>query len=522
MARSDNVTDQELLRLVQEADLPADVAIRIGNLLRRAGTPGPTGPTGATGATGPAGPAPSGTGFVHVTSGVLDTPAELTGDVAAGATGVTTIGNNKVTTAKIADDNVTLAKLANIAAARILGSIAGGDPAELTGTQVTTLLDVFTSALKGLVPASGGGTTNFLRADGTFAIPSGVSAGSNNLQFGDGSDGDGTMDGTAVVAGHTPTGGNTYTLLRDIQMNNLTINSGVTLKGPYRVYVKGTLTLNGKIANNGNAGGNGSDADAGIGNGVLGAGGAALSAGLLPGGVSGGNGGSGSSLNGVNGTANTSCAWPYRGNGGAGATGGTGNGGAGTGGVGVGPKGGPGGGGGAGGGNSANNGGNGGNGGNITGATNDNGNILNYPQCTSGRTTIGGLFGLGTGGGGGGCGKHSGTNNPACGGGGGSSGGYTVVAANVITGSGSIEAKGGNGGNGGNGSGGSSANEGGGGGGAGGSGGTLICIIGSGSFPTCSVAGGAKGLGGNKKGTGGTGGDGSAGADGVLVQYTAN
>ena len=37
----------------------------------------------------------------------------------------------------------------------------------------TALLDVFTSGAKGLVPASGGGTTNFLRADGTFAAPPG-------------------------------------------------------------------------------------------------------------------------------------------------------------------------------------------------------------------------------------------------------------------------------------------------------------------------------------------------------------
>lgn len=37
----------------------------------------------------------------------------------------------------------------------------------------TALLDAFTSGAKGLVPASGGGTTNFLRADGTFALPPG-------------------------------------------------------------------------------------------------------------------------------------------------------------------------------------------------------------------------------------------------------------------------------------------------------------------------------------------------------------
>lgn len=63
------------------------------------------------------------------------------------------------------------------ATARIFGRItaAGGSGEELTGTQATTLLDVFTSVLKGLVPASGGGTTNFLRADGTWATPSGGS-----------------------------------------------------------------------------------------------------------------------------------------------------------------------------------------------------------------------------------------------------------------------------------------------------------------------------------------------------------
>lgn len=39
----------------------------------------------------------------------------------------------------------------------------------------TALLNVFTSGLKGAVPASGGGTTNFLRADATWAAPGGTS-----------------------------------------------------------------------------------------------------------------------------------------------------------------------------------------------------------------------------------------------------------------------------------------------------------------------------------------------------------
>lgn len=41
----------------------------------------------------------------------------------------------------------------------------------LTATASTALLNLFTSTLKGLVPGSGGGTTNFLRADGTWAAP---------------------------------------------------------------------------------------------------------------------------------------------------------------------------------------------------------------------------------------------------------------------------------------------------------------------------------------------------------------
>ena len=68
---------------------------------------------------------------------------------------------------------VTYAKIQNVTTARILGRITGGSGVaeELTGTQATTLLDVFTDTLKGLAPLSGGGTTNFLRADGTWATP---------------------------------------------------------------------------------------------------------------------------------------------------------------------------------------------------------------------------------------------------------------------------------------------------------------------------------------------------------------
>ena len=95
----------------------------------------------------------------------------LSGDVSgSGTTAITTaIGTNKVTNAM----------LAQVATASFHGRLTAGigNVETLTGTQATTLLDVFSSTLKGLTPASGGGTTNFLRADGTWAVPAGGGSG---------------------------------------------------------------------------------------------------------------------------------------------------------------------------------------------------------------------------------------------------------------------------------------------------------------------------------------------------------
>jgi hypothetical protein len=90
------------------------------------------------------------------------------GDITVSASGATwTIDNGVVTNAKLAD----------VATATIKGrTTAGtGSPEDLTSAQATALLDVFTTTLKGLAPASGGGTSNFLRADGTWAAPAGGS-----------------------------------------------------------------------------------------------------------------------------------------------------------------------------------------------------------------------------------------------------------------------------------------------------------------------------------------------------------
>lgn len=85
------------------------------------------------------------------------------------------IANSAVTGAKISNSTVTNAKLAQMAAGTIKGNNTGAtaNPLDLTATQTTAMLDVFTTSLKGLAPASGGGTSNFLRADGTWAAPAG-------------------------------------------------------------------------------------------------------------------------------------------------------------------------------------------------------------------------------------------------------------------------------------------------------------------------------------------------------------
>ena len=94
----------------------------------------------------------------------VTTNANLTGNV-------TSVGN--ATT--IASGVVSNAKLADVATSTFKGrTTAGtGSPEDLTSTQATALLNAFSSTLKGLAPASGGGTSNFLRADGTWTTPTG-------------------------------------------------------------------------------------------------------------------------------------------------------------------------------------------------------------------------------------------------------------------------------------------------------------------------------------------------------------
>lgn len=90
----------------------------------------------------------------------------MSGDATMAASGALTIANSAITSAK----------MANMAAHTYKGNNTGSTaaPTDVTATQLTADLNLFTSSLQGLTPSSGGGTTNFLRADGSWAVPPGT------------------------------------------------------------------------------------------------------------------------------------------------------------------------------------------------------------------------------------------------------------------------------------------------------------------------------------------------------------
>ncbi len=92
-----------------------------------------------------------------------------------GVLGVSDSGPGGQVTISITVNGVTLDKLAQSPASTFLGNSSGstGSVSNLSGATATSLLNEFTDLLKGLAPASGGGTVNFLRADGTWNAPSG-------------------------------------------------------------------------------------------------------------------------------------------------------------------------------------------------------------------------------------------------------------------------------------------------------------------------------------------------------------
>lgn len=274
--------------------------------------------------------------------------------------------------------------------------------------------------------------------------------------YGDGSDGSVTFDGSSIVLGITPSG-NTYTLARDIFLASSTIDNGVSIvTNAFRIFCNGTLTNNGTIQWNGNAGTNTgtqgaqlSNSNGSISNTIVAQSGGA------------GNTGAGSAPGG-------SLNFHFGGTAGAGGAGGSSGGSAGT-----------------------------------VVAPAPQGSSIRYFPCNIFGKAIGTTSAVFNGGAGGGGGGGDGVNK---GGGGGGGGGIVIVVAYLFAGTGNIQALGGNGGDGAVGG----TNCGGGGGGGGG----IVNITsrsvlsGAISGQTLSVAGGTKGAG---TGSGSAGSDGNPG-----------
>lgn len=130
----------------------------------------------------------------------VDNTSDATKNAAAVALTNKTISGTNNTFSNIPNSAITglgsLALASSVTASQISDATTAGRNM-ITAANVaaqTALLDTFTSGAKGLVPASGGGTTTFLRADGTFATPPGGGSGSpggatGEVQYNDGAGG---------------------------------------------------------------------------------------------------------------------------------------------------------------------------------------------------------------------------------------------------------------------------------------------------------------------------------------------
>lgn len=377
----------------------------------------------------------------------------LTGDVTTSAGSLaTTIANNAVSNAKLAQ------MATNTVKANITGSTANAS--DVTIAALVTALNIKLG------------------------------------EFGDASDGATvTMDGTTAVTG-TTLAGSVYTATREVYYGSLTINNGVTFRPDGWPVSAWTLTNNGTIESNGNAGSSTT-------------GGAArwsTTARTLPSGTPGGNAGAGggtttNSPRGFDTTTVSGGANPGAGNvGNVGGNGGVGHGGGGaSSGGGSGVAGNP-----------------GGVGGAVGLVAARHGDVRQQFAAVSGHSLDGSQYGVASGGGGGGTGATGGG-----GGGGGGSGGCWMVLRIAVfnSGSGTYSAKGGAGANGG--STGTSGIAGGGGGGGGGGGIIVVqTTTPTASLPTFDVSGGSGGNAGTGGGGGGAnGGAGGTGGSGLLLIF---
>lgn len=190
-------------------------------------------------------------------AGNVATSVSMSGDVAIVASGATTIQNNAITTAKISANQVTNAKLAQMAANTIKGNNTGGasDPLDLTVAQTTAMLSNFVGdsgagGVKGLVPAPAAGDAaalKYLKADGTWAtLPASIPNPVYDTILGDATDvtnGIATHSTFAAAYAATPAGGVMRVLPRS-HTENLTISKNISIEGSgFGAVLDGTLTF---------------------------------------------------------------------------------------------------------------------------------------------------------------------------------------------------------------------------------------------------------------------------------------
>jgi hypothetical protein len=152
----------------------------------------------------------------NVTTAKIADDAVTAAKIATNAVGASELADNAVDTAAIAADAVTNDKLTNMAYTTIKGrvSVGLGDPEDLTPTQVAGLLPSAAASVKGLVTPPGG-TTTFLRADGSFAAPPGGSADGNlRFQNNDFTPNNATGSNGDMMVVHYPDLSNVWTTLR--------------------------------------------------------------------------------------------------------------------------------------------------------------------------------------------------------------------------------------------------------------------------------------------------------------------
>jgi hypothetical protein len=148
----------------------------------------------------------------------------------------------------------------------VLGSSNAGAPVAFTAgtkdvfcTAPAKYLDTFTSANQGAVPASGGGTANFLRADGTFAAPLATAPAGSTTQIQYNNAG-----AFGASANFTYTVGTTTLTVPTINSTNIITNAGTGANGSDFVlsvgnasgtgYRGGNLTVNAGSGINGAGG----------------------------------------------------------------------------------------------------------------------------------------------------------------------------------------------------------------------------------------------------------------------------